>query len=119
MISRSTVTVPETGCNKPDEVTQEHALAPAAAPEEDQRFSLVNIETEAAEDFLAAERLDEVLHLDHYLRKWVLAHLPAGKNMLRVMVRKKFTTKMKSDPMTTASVVARPTPTAPSRALSP
>ena len=35
------------------------------------------------------------------------------------MVRKKFEIKIASDELTTASVVARPTPTAPSRLFSP
>ena len=110
---------PRDRLHQPDKMTQEDTFAPAASAEENQGFSLVNFETEAAQDFLIAERLDEVIDPDDLAGVGLLGHLPAGKKTLRVMVRKKFTTRMKSEPMTTASVVARPTPTAPSRALSP
>ena len=39
--------------------------------------------------------------------------------MFNAMVRKKFEIKTASEETTTASVVARPTPTAPSRVVSP
>src|SRR6185436_18161630 len=39
--------------------------------------------------------------------------------MLNIMVRKKLQTKTASEAFTTASVVARPTPTAPSRVVNP
>ena len=42
---------------------------------------------------------------------------PVGKKMFRNIVRKKFDTRIASEPATTASVAARPTPTAPSFVL--
>ena len=100
-------------------MAQENAFAPAAPTEEHERFAPVNLKAETAENFLSAQGLDKVFDRDGLGTLRFPGHLPAGKKMFNVMVRKKLMIRMKSEPMTTASVVARPTPTAPSRALSP
>src|SRR5262249_52723940 len=91
-------------------VLQGHALAGAAAAEEDERLARQHVEREPAQDGLVAEALLDGTAADE--RR--VAH-EARKSL----VRKKSATNTVMEAATTVAVVARPTPSAPPVTRSP
>src|SRR5271166_6625097 len=104
-----------------DDVLEQDALATAAAADDDQSLAGGDVEIEALEHLLIAKLLPEVADGDERRARLGggrfpggaggACHTPAGKIALRIMERKKLITRMEREPMTTASVGARPTPT--------
>src|SRR5881394_2277230 len=88
---------------------EQDALAAAAAPDDDDGFALADAEVHTVQHMLRAEALLQVAGFDHV----------AGRTRFRNRVRKKLLISTVMDEYTTASVVARPTPTAPSPQVMP
>ena len=96
--------LPGVGLEQADQVLEQHALAAAAAANDDDRLALLNPEAHAVQDGMGAEALLQIADFDHSVWKiWP-----------RVSVRKKLEIRIVIEEYTTASVVARPTPSAPS-----
>jgi len=88
-----------------DQMTQEDTL-PAAALAHSTSVSPLITGWKIPEDFLRADR-----SRDPERRSISRSSVHSrGKKMLRSLVRKKFAISTESEPITTASVVARPTP---------
>src|SRR5208282_3320353 len=77
--------------HQPAQVLEQHALAAAAAPDDNQRFPVADLKIHAAQYFGAVERFPQVLDLDH-----------TGMILLKTTVRKKFAMSTVSDDTTTA-----------------
>src|ERR1043166_1062508 len=92
-----------------DEMFEEDAFAAAAAADDHDRLAFVDPQVDPSQDFLGAKSLEQFAHLDH-----------DGQNTrFRNKVRKKLLIRIAIEENTTASVVARPTPSAPSRQVMP
>ena len=94
------------GLQEPDDVFQEDALPDPRLPDEDERLTFDDGQVEPGEHGLRPEALRD-------LRK-----LHRGRGALRraqnsTFVRKKSAMRIAREPMTTAFVVERPTPSAP------
>jgi len=87
-----------------DQMFEQHAFAATAPADDDHRFTFLDAEAHILQDRVRAEVLGQIANLDHN----VLSRRP------RVRVRKKLEIRMAIEEYTTASVVARPTPSAPS-----
>src|SRR5262249_39139504 len=91
------------GAEQAVQVLEQHALAAAAAAEQDERLAVVHLERHAAEHRLAAELLLDVPAADERLRH----------ERRKSFVKKKSATRIVIEAATTVAVVARPTPSAP------
>src|SRR5229473_2915439 len=94
---------------QPDEMLQQNTFASATAPDDHHRLAFFNAKANPIENLMRAEALVQIAHLNHTV--WKIA--PSES------VRKKLVIKMVMDEYTTASVVARPTPSAPSPQVIP
>ena len=102
-------TSPASGLQQADQVLEQHAFAAAAAADDDDRLALLNPKAHAVQDGMGAEALLQIADFDHSVSKiWP-----------RISVRKKLEIRMVIEEYTTASVVARPTPSAPSPQVRP
>ena len=135
MLRPSTRISPGVRVQQADDVLEQHAFSTAAAPDDDHRLPGGDIQADPTEHVLVPKRFvtPRISRKGDRLRCpvcpsvsarlsgcFAVGHqLPTGKIMFSSSVRKKFDTRMANELMTTASVVARPTPTAPSRAPSP
>ena len=92
-----------------DQVFQQNALAAAAPADDDHRFAFFHAQVHAIQHALRPEAFFQLPRLDH--------HAPSRR--VKNSVRKKLLIKIVMHEYTTASVVARPTPSAPSRQFIP
>ena len=102
-------TCPASGLQQADQVLEQHAFPAAAAADDDDRLAFLDPEAHAVQDGVGAEALLQFADFDH--RVW--------KIWPSVSVRKKLEIRIVIEEYTTASVVARPTPSAPSPQDSP
>ena len=87
---------------------EQDALPATAATNNHNCFTVVNFEINAAQHLHAIEGFAEILDLNH-----------TGRILLKITAMKKLAMSTVNEDTTTASVVARPTPSAPSSALNP
>ena len=93
--------------DQPDEVFEQNTLAAAAAANHDDRFSRFDAERNSIEHAMGTKALYQVAHFDH------------SSSLFKTSVRKKLLMSIEMEEKTTASVVARPTPSAPSPQVIP
>ena len=67
------------GFHQADEMTEKNAFAAAAASEKNKCLALVDLQAEAAEDFLPADGLDEAIDRDGLFAVELLAHTKCEK----------------------------------------
>src|SRR6266699_5507733 len=92
-----------------NQMLEHNAFASATAPNNYHRLPFINAKADPVQDSVRAEALGQIAHFDH--RVWNTA--PSERD------RKKLELRIVMDEYTTASVVARPTPSAPSPQLIP
>ena len=92
-----------------DEMLEQNAFAAAAAPDDDDRFAVFNPKTHAVQNRVSRRNSFQIADFNH--------NSPTSLPM--TSVRKKFAIRIVMDEYTTASVVARPTPSAPSPHVMP
>src|SRR5690348_8545246 len=92
---------PRVGDDESDDVLQENALAHTRGPQQRDGLAVGHVEVDVVEHHVIDETLGDVLQVDH----WV--------PVKRICVRTTSSKRMAIDADTTASVVARPTPSAP------
>src|ERR1017187_7625136 len=93
------------GLQEANDVLQENALADPRLSDEGERLAFLDLEIQTYEDLLFAEALRHALEPDRGGR--------GGGAQNSTFVRKKSAMRIVSEPMTTAVVVDRPTPSAP------
>src|SRR5882724_487805 len=94
--------VPRVGTKQPDEVLDEHALADAGRADDEEHFSRLDVERHVPKHHVRSERLGHVAKGDHDRQP---IQEKARKPALKMMTA--------SDELTTARVVAHPTPSEP------
>src|SRR5665213_236289 len=94
-----------------DDVFEQNTFAAAAAPDDGDGFAAFDAKAHAVENFLRAKTFFQIPHLDHKFKMTAI--------FSSVSVRKKFEMRTVMDAYTTASVVARPTPCAPTPQVMP
>src|SRR5688572_27421070 len=87
---------------------EQDTLSATTPPDDDDRLSGLDVECDPIEHLLRAKALFQITHFDHGARI-----RPTNS------VRKKLLIRMVIDEITTACVVARPTPSAPSPQFNP
>src|ERR1019366_10226207 len=92
------------GLQQADQVFEQHTFPPAAPANDDDRLAFFNPEAHPIQDGMGAKALLQIADFDHSV--WKIGP--------RVSVRKKLEIRIVIEEYTTASVVARPTPSAPS-----
>ena len=95
--------VTSVGLQQADDVLERHAFARSGAADDHDRLASLDVDREVAQHLPPSERLRQVLQRD--------GRIVLHQN--RTFVRKKSDSRMMSDALTTASVVERPTPSAP------